>query len=102
MLETLVIDGALGQVLMPEDRYAMMRNVWFLPSPDTLLLWLRRAGFRNARVVDMAATTTEEQRQTEWMTFNSLADFLDPDNPGKNGRRLLCTSACGGDSGRLK
>ncbi|WP_281416990.1 tRNA 5-methoxyuridine(34)/uridine 5-oxyacetic acid(34) synthase CmoB [Kistimonas asteriae] len=83
VLETLVIDGALGQVLMPEDRYAMMRNVWFLPSPDTLLLWLRRAGFRNARVVDMAATTTEEQRQTEWMAFNSLADFLDPDNSGK-------------------
>ncbi len=83
VLETLVIDGALGQVLMPEDRYAMMRNVWFLPSPDTLLLWLRRAGFRNARVVDMARTTTEEQRQTEWMRFNSLSDFLDPENPEK-------------------
>ena len=46
VLETLVVDGVLGEVLMPEDRYAMMRNVWFLPSPDTLLLWLRRAGFR--------------------------------------------------------
>lgn len=81
VLETLVIDGTPGQVLVPEDRYAMMRNVWFLPSPDMLLLWLRRTGFRNARVVDVAATTTEEQRQTEWMMFNSLADFLDPDNP---------------------
>ncbi|MTI13405.1 tRNA 5-methoxyuridine(34)/uridine 5-oxyacetic acid(34) synthase CmoB [Sansalvadorimonas verongulae] len=83
VLETLVIDGMLGEVLMPEDRYAMMRNVWFLPSPDTLLLWLRRAGFRNARVVDMNRTTTDEQRPTEWMGFNSLKDFLDPEDPRK-------------------
>ncbi|WP_281647919.1 tRNA 5-methoxyuridine(34)/uridine 5-oxyacetic acid(34) synthase CmoB [Parendozoicomonas sp. Alg238-R29] len=81
VLETLVIDGVLGEALMPEDRYAMMRNVWFLPSPDTLLLWLRRAGFRNARVVDINRTTTDEQRPTEWMGFNSLKDFLDPEDP---------------------
>ena len=83
VLETLVIDGVLGEVLMPEDRYAMMRNVWFLPSPDTLLLWLRRAGFRNARVVDLNRTTTDEQRPTEWMGFNSLKDFLDPADPSQ-------------------
>lgn len=83
VLETLVIDGVLGEVLMPEDRYAMMRNVWFLPSPDTLLLWLRRAGFRNARVVDLNRTTTDEQRPTEWMGFNSLKDFLDPADPSR-------------------
>ncbi|MCL6271993.1 tRNA 5-methoxyuridine(34)/uridine 5-oxyacetic acid(34) synthase CmoB [Sansalvadorimonas sp. 2012CJ34-2] len=80
VLETLVIDGELGEVLMPEDRYAMMRNVWFLPSPDTLLLWLRRSGFRNACVVDMNRTTADEQRTTEWMGFNSLKDFLDPND----------------------
>jgi tRNA (mo5U34)-methyltransferase len=68
---------------MPEDRYAMMRNVWFLPSTETLLLWLRRAGFSKARVVDRARTTTDEQRQTEWMAFNSLSDFLEPGCPEK-------------------
>src|SRR5690606_10840368 len=37
VLETLVIDGGAGQVLVPEDRYAQMRNVWFIPSCPTLL-----------------------------------------------------------------
>lgn len=83
VLETLVVDGPEGYSLMPEDRYGQMRNVWFLPSCDTLLRWLDRTGFRNARVVDVTDTTTEEQRSTDWMRFNSLADFLDPTDPGK-------------------
>ena len=81
VLETLVIEGELGEVLMPEDRYAMMRNVWFIPSPDTLMLWLRRSGFRNVRLVDLNRTTMDEQRPTEWMGFNSLKDFVDPNDP---------------------
>ncbi len=81
VLETLVIDGNLGHVLVPEDRYARMRNVWFLPSCDTLIGWLKRCGFKNIRVVDVTVTRIEEQRSTEWMTFHSLKDFLDADNP---------------------
>jgi tRNA (mo5U34)-methyltransferase len=81
VLETLVIDGNLGHVLLPEDRYARMRNVWFLPSCDTLIGWLKRCGFKNIRVVDVTVTRIEEQRSTEWMTFHSLKDFLDADNP---------------------
>jgi len=81
VLETLVIDGGLGQVLLPEDRYARMRNVWFLPSCDTLIVWLKRCGFKNIRLVDVTVTSIEEQRTTEWMTFHSLKDFLDAENP---------------------
>lgn len=81
VLETLIIDGGLGQVLLPEDRYARMRNVWFLPSCDTLTSWLKRCGFRNIRLVDVTVTSIEEQRTTEWMPFHSLKDFLDADNP---------------------
>ncbi len=81
VLETLVIDGGLGQVLLPEDRYARMRNVWFLPSCDTLISWLKRCGFKNIRLVDVTVTSIEEQRTTEWMTFHSLKDFLDAENP---------------------
>ncbi|WP_203141698.1 tRNA 5-methoxyuridine(34)/uridine 5-oxyacetic acid(34) synthase CmoB [Marinobacter mangrovi] len=81
VLETLVVDGPEGYSLMPEDRYGMMRNVWFLPSCDTLLRWLGRTGFKDARVVDVSVTTTEEQRSTDWMRFQSLQDFLDPDDP---------------------
>ncbi|WP_019866310.1 tRNA 5-methoxyuridine(34)/uridine 5-oxyacetic acid(34) synthase CmoB [Methylovulum miyakonense] len=81
VLETLVIDGGLGDTLLPKDRYAKMRNVWFLPSCDTLVSWLQRCGFINVRVVDVTVTSTDEQRSTEWMRFHSLQDFLDPDNP---------------------
>lgn len=81
VLETLIIDGGLGQVLLPEDRYARMRNVWFLPSCDTLISWLKRCGFKNIRLVDVTVTSIEEQRTTEWMTFHSLKDFLDTENP---------------------
>ncbi|MGO1692029.1 MAG: tRNA 5-methoxyuridine(34)/uridine 5-oxyacetic acid(34) synthase CmoB [Marinobacter sp.] len=83
VLETLVVEGPEGYSLMPEDRYGQMRNVWFLPSCDTLLRWLDRTGFRNARVVDVSETTTDEQRSTDWMRFNSLQDFLDPEDPTK-------------------
>lgn len=78
LLETLVVDAADSTVLMPEDRYAKMRNVWFIPSLRMLETWLTRCGFRNVRVVDVTRTTSEEQRRTAWMTFESLADFLDP------------------------
>jgi tRNA (mo5U34)-methyltransferase len=81
VLETLVIEGDAQQVLVPEDRYAQMRNVWFLPSVPALELWLRRAGFIDVRCVDVSVTSTQEQRATEWMRFQSLSDFLKPDDP---------------------
>jgi len=80
ILETLIIDGKIGEVLVPEGRYARMRNVWFLPTIDTLISWMKRCGFKNIRVVDINQTSTEEQRSTAWMTFNSLKDFLDPND----------------------
>jgi tRNA (mo5U34)-methyltransferase len=55
-----------------------MRNVWFLPSTKTMLLWLRRCGFKDVACVDISRTSVKEQRRTEWMKFESLADFLDP------------------------
>ena len=78
VLETLVVEGDAQQVLVPEDRYAMMRNVWFLPSVPALELWLRRAGFVDVRCVDVSTTGIEEQRSTDWMRFQSLPEFLDP------------------------
>lgn len=83
VLETLVIDGGPDRVLLPEQRYASMRNVWFLPSCDALLGWLRRCGFKDVRVVNAEKTSVEEQRSTEWMRFQSLPDFLDPADHAK-------------------
>jgi len=83
ILETLVIDGRLGEALLPEGRYAKMRNVWFIPSPNTLASWLRRCGFKNVRLIDVSRTTPHEQRSTDWMRFQSLVDFLDPHEPNR-------------------
>ncbi len=81
VLETLVVDGDETRVLVPEGRYARMRNVWFLPSCGLLERWCRRIGLRQPRVVDITATTCDEQRATAWMRFESLAQCLDPGDP---------------------
>jgi len=83
VLETLVIEGDERQVLVPRGRYAKMRNVWFIPSTTGLKLWLEKCGFRNVRIVDVSPTTTDEQRTTNWMSFESLADFLHPEDAQK-------------------
>lgn len=83
VLETLVVDGDERTLLIPNGRYAQMRNVWFLPSCENLVIWLKRCGFARVEIVDINQTTTQEQRATEWMPFNSLRDFLDPDNMNK-------------------
>lgn len=83
VLETLIIEGEDGQILLPEDRYAQMRNVWFLPSCPTLETWLKRCGFKNIKLVDVTQTTVEEQRSTDWMQHYSLPEFLDPDDHNK-------------------
>lgn len=83
VLETLIIEGDLGEALVPEGRYAMMNNVWFLPSAPTLISWLKKCGFKNPRLVDTNTTSTDEQRQTEWMKFYSLNEYLDAEDPTK-------------------
>ena len=83
VLETLVVEGDENTVLVPGDRYAQMRNVYFIPSALALKNWLEKCGFVDVRIADMSVTTTEEQRRTEWMVTESLADFLDPNDPSK-------------------
>ncbi|AVR04720.1 tRNA 5-methoxyuridine(34)/uridine 5-oxyacetic acid(34) synthase CmoB [Pluralibacter gergoviae] len=83
VLETLVVDGDENTVLVPGDRYAQMRNVYFIPSAPALKQWLEKCGFVDVKIVDMNITSTDEQRRTEWMTTESLADFLDPDDASK-------------------
>lgn len=78
VLETLVIEGDERDVLVPGERYAQMRNVYFIPSALALKSWLEKCGFVDVKIVDYAVTSTDEQRRTSWMTSESLAEFLDP------------------------
>ena len=84
VLETLVIEGDDHAVLIPEDRYARMGNVWFIPSVAMLKKWLRRCKLESIKLVDVTTTTLEEQRSTDWMTFQSLKDFLDAEDASKS------------------
>jgi len=80
VLETLVVESPDDFILVPKGRYANMRNVYSIPSIKTLKSWLKDVNFNNIRVVDVAKTTTAEQRKTPWIGENaaSLEDFLDP------------------------
>jgi tRNA (mo5U34)-methyltransferase len=78
VLETLYLPGVNAFASTPEDRYARMRNVWLLPSIPELTIWLGRSGYMDIQVIDESITTVSEQRSTEWMTFESLREALDP------------------------
>lgn len=81
LLETLILEGNGKDVLVPEGRYARMRNVHAVPSLEVLIDWLGQAGLPGAQVLDVSKTTTDEQRSTDWMTFESLAECLHGRNP---------------------
>ena len=83
ILETLVVEGDETTILVPGERYAKMRNVWFIPSVAALSHWLKRIGFSNVRLVDLNRTSLTEQRKTDWMDNESLIDFLDPTDHSK-------------------
>ena len=81
VIETLIINGGAGDVFVPKGRYAKMANVWSLPSEATMLSWMKQCQFKNARIVDVSTTSLQEQKSSDWMQFESLVNFLDPDNP---------------------
>ena len=83
VLETLVVEGDEQTVFVPPGRYARMGNVWFLPSPEALKLWLSKVGFTDIQLIDVSQTSIAEQRSTDWMIFHSLTNFLDPEDRNK-------------------
>ncbi len=80
ILETLILDRSDDYCLIPKKRYANMRNVYEIPSLPALLKQLKALQFNNIQVIDIAQTTIQEQRVTDWSSPKSLAHFLDPDN----------------------
>lgn len=83
VLETIFTPGDDASARKPGDRYARMRNVWQLQTIAELTTLLEQSGFRDIEFVDESLTTIDEQRSTEWMTFDSLAEALDPDDPSR-------------------
>jgi len=80
VIECQTIRGDGSNAIFPEGRYAKARNVYFVPTKDCLVNWAKRAGFKNVEVVSHIKLTPNEQRATDLMTKQSLADFLDPND----------------------
>ena len=83
VLETIVLDTDKEELLVLEGRYGKIRNVWAIASPSLLTKWLTECSFENIEILDITKTTSAEQRKTDWMTFESLDDFLDPNDNTK-------------------
>lgn len=79
IIDCLIIDGDEEIALIPKERYAMMRNVYYIPTIPALQNWMQRAKLETQSVIDIIPTTLDEQRKTEWIDGNSLDDFVDFD-----------------------
>ena len=81
ILESQAIPGDDPVALFPFDRYAKARNIYFVPTASCMCAWLTRAGFRNVEIVSASEVTVDEQRRTTLAPYESLADFLNPEDP---------------------
>jgi tRNA (mo5U34)-methyltransferase len=83
ILETMCIPGDEPLCLFPEDRYAGMKNVWFIPTISALTNWLKKTHFYDIKIFDISRTDHDEQRSTDWCPppRHTLKDFLHPTNP---------------------
>lgn len=82
IIETIGIPGDESYALFPEDRYAKMRNVFFVPTLSCFINWLKKAKLIEVEVISATPLTFEEQRLTNWCPppSQSLEDFLDPND----------------------
>lgn len=83
VLDTFMIDSDADIALTPNERYAKIPNIYFVPTVSALRNWCERAGFVDFEVITITTTTEDEQRKTEWIPGESLDTFLDPEDPSK-------------------
>lgn len=81
IVESQAIPGELPVALFPEKTYAKVPGTYFVPTSSCLINWLSRAGFSDIELFGEHPMGPEEQRRTEWMTFESFSDFIDSKNP---------------------
>lgn len=82
IVESQAIPGDEPLALFPEKTYAKAPGTYFVPTGAALKNWLLRAGFSDVELFCSHPMSSEEQRRTEWMVFESFSDYIDPHNPG--------------------
>ena len=83
IVDSFMIDGEDEVALTPFDRYAMIPNIYFIPTVACFKNWLNRAGFVDIEILAITKTETNEQRATPWSFDFSLDNFLDSDDRTK-------------------
>lgn len=83
IVDSFMIDGEEEVALCPESRYAMIPNIYFIPTINCFKNWLKRAGFTDIELLEITTTDDKEQRVTPWTFGMSLDDFRDPNDPTK-------------------
>ncbi len=83
ILESQAIPGETATALFPEKTYAKVPGTYFVPTASCLKNWLSRAGFSGIDVFCQHPMSSIEQRRTDWMTFESYTDFLDPSDSSR-------------------
>ena len=81
IVESQGISGNDPVALFPEHRYAKVPGTYFVPTGACLSNWLSRAGFSDVEIFYSHPMSSEEQRRTEWMVFESYEDFIDTSDP---------------------
>ena len=76
ILESQAIPGESEMALFPKKTYAKVPGTYFVPTGNCLINWLARAGFTDIDLFCQHPMSSVEQRQTDWMTFESYADFI--------------------------
>jgi tRNA (mo5U34)-methyltransferase len=77
LLESQAIPGSQPIALFPEKTYAKVPGSWFIPTGACLANWLKRAGYGDVQLFCRHPMSSAEQRQTEWMNFETYEDFID-------------------------
>ncbi len=81
ILETQGIPGDEPVALFPVKTYAKAPGTYFVPTVSCTENFLSRAGFKDIKTFYIHSMSSVEQRKTEWMPFESYADFVSSDNP---------------------
>jgi tRNA (mo5U34)-methyltransferase len=80
VLESMTYPSNESISFIPPGRFAKARNVYQVPSAPAMVSMCLNSGFSDAEIVLERPLSLEEQRRTEYAPYESLADFLDPDD----------------------
>jgi tRNA (mo5U34)-methyltransferase len=83
ILESMTYPSTESVSFTPFDRYAKARNVYFLPSSAAMVSMCALSGFKDMEILFERKSSIEEQRTTELAPYESLVDFLDPEDHSK-------------------